>query len=129
MEAPKTLQEAIIYFSDFDRCRQFVTELRWPDAKVRCPYCNSEKVTYLESAKLYKCYGDHPKPKFSLKVGTIMEDSPLGLDKWLTAMWLIVSCKKRYLQLRDRTRFGNPPEICLALGSPYSVRSASRIVR
>lgn len=83
---PKTLQEAIIYFSDFENCRKFVIELRWPDGKVRCPYCGSEKVTYLQAAQLYKCYGDHPKAKFSLKVGTIMEDSPLGIDKWLTAM-------------------------------------------
>jgi transposase-like protein len=50
-------------------------------------------VSYLENARLYKCYGDHPRPKFSLKVGTIMEDSALGIDKWLTAMWLIVNCK------------------------------------
>jgi hypothetical protein len=50
-------------------------------------------VTYLANAKLYKCYGDHPKPKFSLKVGTIFEDSPIGLDKWLAGLWLIVNCK------------------------------------
>jgi transposase-like protein len=93
MKEPKTLQEAIIYFADFDNCRTFVIDLRWPDAKVRCPYCGSDKVTYLENAHLYKCYGDHPKAKFSLKVGTIMEDSPLGIDKWLMAMWLIVNCK------------------------------------
>jgi transposase-like protein len=70
-----------------------VIDLRWPDGKVRCPQCQSEKVTYLANACLYKCYGDHPRPKFSLKVGTIMEDSALGIDKWLTAMWLIVNCK------------------------------------
>jgi transposase-like protein len=93
MENPKTLQEAIIYFADFENCRRFVIDLRWSDGKVRCPYCGSEKVSYLENAKLYKCYGDHPKPKFSLKVGTIMEDSALGVDKWLAAMWLIVNCK------------------------------------
>jgi hypothetical protein len=68
-------------------------DLRWPDAKVRCPYCGSEKVTYLASARVYKCYGKHEKAKFSLKVGTIFEDSPIGLDKWFTALWLIVNCK------------------------------------
>jgi transposase-like protein len=93
MENPKTLQEAIVYFADFENCRRFVIDLRWSDGKVRCPYCGSEKVSYLEKAKLYKCYGDHPKPKFSLKVGTIMEDSALSIDKWLAAMWLIVNCK------------------------------------
>jgi transposase-like protein len=93
MKDPQTLQEAIVHFADFENCRQFVIDLRWSDGKVRCPQCQSEKVTYLKNAHLYKCYGDHPRPKFSLKVGTIMEDSALGIDKWLTAMWLIVNCK------------------------------------
>jgi transposase-like protein len=93
MKDPQSLQEAIVHFADFENCRQFVIDLRWSDGKVRCPQCNSDKVTYLENARLYKCYGDHPRPKFSLKVGTIMEDSALGIDKWLTAMWLIVNCK------------------------------------
>jgi transposase-like protein len=93
MEDPKTLQEAIVYFSDFDNCQRFIIDLRWADGKVRCPACGSEKVTYLANARVWKCYEDHAKAKFSLKVGTIMEDSALGIDKWLTAMWLIVNCK------------------------------------
>jgi transposase-like protein len=93
MESPKTLQEAIVHFSDFENCQQFIAELRWADGKVRCPSCGSEKVTYLANARLWKCYEKHAKAKFSLKVGTIMEDSALGIDKWLTAMWLIVNCK------------------------------------
>src|SRR5258708_37357292 len=67
--------------------------VRWLDGKVRCPYCESEKVTYLEKARLYRCYGDHPKQKFSLKVGTVFEDSPIPLEKWLPAVWLIVNAK------------------------------------
>ncbi len=90
---PKTLQEAIVYFSDFENCQRFIIDLRWSDGKVRCPSCGSEKVTYLANARLWKCYEDHAKAKFSLKVGTIMEDSALPIDKWLTAMWLIVNCK------------------------------------
>jgi transposase-like protein len=93
METPKTLQEAIIYFADAENCRQFMIEIRWADGKVKCPYCGSSKVTYLENAKLYKCYGDHAKPKFSLKVGTIFEDSPLSLDKWVVGFWLLYNCK------------------------------------
>ena len=93
METPRTLQEAIIYFSDYDNCRNFLIALRWEDGKVRCPHCGTDKVTYLAAAKLYKCYAKHPNAKFSLKVGTIFEDSALGLDKWLPAMWLIVNCK------------------------------------
>jgi transposase-like protein len=93
MEAPRSLQEAIIYFANPDNCQNFMIDLRWPDAKVKCPRCGSENVTYLENARLYKCYGKHEKAKFSLKVGTIFEDSPIGLDKWFTALWLIVNCK------------------------------------
>jgi hypothetical protein len=91
--SPKTLQEAILYFADYENCRRFMIELRWADGKVRCPQCGSDKVSYLANAKLYKCYGDHPKQKFSLKVGTIFEDSPIGLDKWFAGLWLIVNCK------------------------------------
>lgn len=90
---PDTLQEAIVYFSSAANCNSFLIGLRWNDMKVRCHYCGADKVSYLAKANLYKCYGAHPKQKFSLKVGTIMEDSPLGVDKWLVAMWLIVNCK------------------------------------
>ncbi len=93
MESPKTLQEAILYFADYENCKNFLLTLRWADGKVKCPQCGSEKVTYLQTARLWKCYASHDRPKFSLKTGTIMEDSPIGIDKWLTAMWLIVNCK------------------------------------
>ena len=93
METPKTLQQAIKYFSDLDNCQNYMIAARWQDGKVRCPTCGSEKVTYLANARLWKCYAKHPRQKFSLKVGTIFEDSPLGLDKWMMAMWLIANCK------------------------------------
>jgi transposase-like protein len=93
MDAPKTLQQAIIYFADQKRCNDFMISIRWADGQVRCPQCDSTKVTYLESVNRWKCYAKHPKAQFSLKVGTIFEDSPLGLDKWLVAVWLIVNCK------------------------------------
>ena len=93
METPKTLQSAIKFFSDYDNCRKFMIAVRWLDEVVRCPYCNSDKVTYLAKAKLYRCYGDHPKQKFSLKIGTVFEDSPIPLEKWLPAVWLVVNCK------------------------------------
>jgi len=93
MESPKTLQQAIQFFSDYENCRQFMISVRWLDGKVRCPYCGSEKVAYLEKARLYRCYGDHKKQKFSLKVGTVFEDSPIPLEKWLPATWLMVNCK------------------------------------
>jgi transposase-like protein len=93
MEAPKTLQQAIQYFTDPENCRQFMISLRWLDGIVRCPRCGSEKVAYLEKSRLYYCSGKHPRQKFSLKVGTILEDSPIGLDKWFPAMWLLSNCK------------------------------------
>src|ERR1017187_4364982 len=93
MESPKTLLEAIQHFSDAENCRKFMIAVRWPDGIVKCPRCQSEKVTYLEKAKVYQCYGKHAKSKFSLKVGTVFEDSPIGLDKWLPAAWLLSNCK------------------------------------
>src|ERR1700734_1191169 len=93
MNKPKTLQQAIQYFADFDNCRAFMVSIRWSDGKVRCPQCGADKITYLEKAKLYRCYGDHPKQKFSLKIGTVFEDSPIPLEKWLPAVWLVVNCK------------------------------------
>jgi transposase-like protein len=93
MKGPQTLQQAIQFFGDYENCRQFMISVRWADGKVRCPSCDSEKVTYLEKARVYRCYEKHPKQKFSLKIGTIFEDSPLPLEKWLPALWLIVSCK------------------------------------
>ena len=90
---PNTLQEAIVFFADDENCQRFMTAIRWADGNVRCPHCDSEKVTYLKNVRRWKCYGKHPKAQFSLKVGTIFEDSPLGLDKWLPAAWLICNCK------------------------------------
>lgn len=93
MEAPKTLREAIIHFGDFENCKTFMVDLRWPDGKIACPTCGSEKVTWLAKPRVWKCYGGHPVAKFSLKTGTIFEDSPIKLEKWLPAVWLLVTCK------------------------------------
>ncbi|HVL66888.1 MAG TPA: IS1595 family transposase [Vicinamibacterales bacterium] len=90
---PRTLQEAIVFFADYENCRKAVEAIRWPDGVVKCPTCGSKKVTFLAAAKLWKCYAKHPRAKFSLKVGTIFEDSPIPLQKWLPALWLLVNCK------------------------------------
>src|SRR5439155_26165971 len=74
-------------------CHQAMMTVRWPDGNVRCPRCGSGHVTYLENARVWKCYENHPQAKFSLKVGTIFEDSPLSLSKWLPALWLLTNCK------------------------------------
>ena len=93
MSNPSTLQEAILYFADIDNCQKFLGNLRWPDGVVKCPNCGSDHVVYLASQRRWKCYEKHPKPQFSIKVGTIFEDSPINLDKCLTAVWLLVNCK------------------------------------
>lgn len=90
---PETLQQAIIYFADYENCHRLMVNLRWPDGKVKCPRCGSDSVTYLANARVWKCYEKHDRPKFSLKIGTIFEDSPISLDKWLMALWLVVNCK------------------------------------
>jgi transposase-like protein len=94
-KAIKTLQQAIVHFSDADNCREYMATLRWPDGKPKCPACGSDDVSYLPNAKVYKCYAKpaHSKAKFSLKVGTIFEESPIGLEKWLAVMWMLVNCK------------------------------------
>jgi transposase-like protein len=93
MDAPKTLQEAVLYYADYENCRQFMMARRWPDGRVKCPHCGSEHVSYLAKARIWKCYSGHLRPRFSLKTGTIFEDSPLALEKWLPVMWLLVNSK------------------------------------
>jgi len=91
---PKSLQEAILYFSDQENCLNYLVARRpeWSDGVV-CPACGSKKVSFLKNQLRWQCSARHPKRQFSVKVGTIFEESPLGLDKWLPAMWLILNCK------------------------------------
>jgi transposase-like protein len=91
MDAPKTLQEAIVYFSDPDRAFEYAKKLRWADGKVVCPRCNGAKHSFIKTRRIWFCYDC--KKQFTLKVGTIFEDSPLGLDKWMTAFWLLANSK------------------------------------
>jgi transposase-like protein len=91
-EWPNTLLEAVRYFTDLDRAQEFLVALRWPQG-ITCSICGSKRVSYLSTRRLWKCSEDHALRQFSVKKGSIFEDSPLGLDKWLPAMWLIVNCK------------------------------------
>src|SRR5580704_2928925 len=93
MSGHATLRDAILYFADFVHCKDFMVELRWPDGKIKCPRCGAEKVTWLAKQKLWKCYAGHKQPTFSLKTGTIYEDSPIALEKWLPATWMLLNCK------------------------------------
>lgn len=89
---PKTLQEAILYFSDPANCREYLVARRWPDG-VTCPRCQSKNVLFLEKYNRWHCRERHDAPQFTLKTGTVMEESPIGLDKWLMVMWQIVNSK------------------------------------
>lgn len=92
-DTPKTMLEAVRFFGEFEHCRTFMVAARWSGGVVRCPRCDSDHVTYLEKARVWKCYGKHDRPKFSLKVGTIFEDSSIPLEKWLPVVWLLANCK------------------------------------
>jgi hypothetical protein len=89
---PKTLQEAVIYFASPVNCREYLVARRWPDGVI-CPRCGSRNVLFLEKYNRWHCREKHDAPQFTLKTGTIMEESPIGLDKWLIAMWQIVNSK------------------------------------
>ncbi len=87
---PESLQEAVIFFSDVGRAHQYAVSLRWPRG-ISCPRCGFEGYSFISTRRIYFCKGC--KKQFTVKVGTIFEDSPLGMDKWMMAVWLIVTCK------------------------------------
>ncbi|MGB9459231.1 MAG: IS1595 family transposase [Bryobacteraceae bacterium] len=91
-QEPSTLQEAIIYFSKPENCRAYLVARRWSKG-VTCPRCGSANVLFLKKYNRWHCREKHDAPQFTLKTGTVMEDSPIGLDKWLMAMWQIVNSK------------------------------------
>jgi transposase-like protein len=92
MKAPKTLQQAILYFADADNCIQYMKDHRWPNGVI-CPTCGRKDVTWLDTQKKWQCKSAHSKRQFTAKVGTVFEDSPLGLEKWLPAAWMICNAK------------------------------------
>jgi len=89
---PKTLQEALTYFANANTCIQFLAARRWPKGAV-CPTCGGKKVRFLATRRIWECKAKHPKRQFSIKVGTIFEDSALPLSKWLVAIWMVANCK------------------------------------
>lgn len=92
---PETLQQAIEYFSDADRCHDYMVRQRWPEG-VRCPTCGSVNVGFIATRRVFECRNkenQHPKKQFTAKKGTIFEDSPIPLKSWLLATWMLVNCK------------------------------------
>lgn len=134
---PKSLQQAIVYFADPKNCREYLVARRWTDG-VTCPRCGSKNVLFLEKYNRWHCREKHTAPQFTLKTGTIFEDSPLGLDKWLTAMWMVVNCKNgvssweisRTLKITQKSAWFMDHRIRLALqsGSIYKLGGPGREV-
>src|SRR6266478_6169323 len=91
LRLPKTLQEAVSYFSNPQRTFDYAVKLRWPDGKVTCPRCDGTEHSFISTRRIWFC--KDCKKQFTVKVGTIFEDSALGMDKWMIAVWLIVNCK------------------------------------
>ena len=91
MDSPRTLQDAIIYFADKDKAFAYAVNFRWPKGLVTCPRCGGEKHSFIKTRRVWFCYDCNKQ--FSLKVGTIFEDSPITLDKWMMVMWMLANCK------------------------------------
>ncbi len=90
---PKTLLQAVAYFAKDDNAHKFMVNLRWPSGVVRCPRCGTDAVRAITTRKTWECKKCETKKQFSVKVGTIFEDSPIKLEKWLAAIWLIANAK------------------------------------
>jgi transposase-like protein len=90
-KTPQTLQQAIAYFADPQRAFDFAVKLRWPDGHILCPRCGAEKHSFIKTRRIWFCYAC--KKQFTVKVKTVFEDSAIGLDKWMIAVWMLVACK------------------------------------
>ena len=120
---PNTLQEAVVYFASADNCREYLVVHRWPKG-VTCPRCGGTKVLFQPKYNRWQCGSKHPLRQFTSKTGTIFEDSPLALDKWLLAMWQVVNCKNgvssyevhRAIGVTQKTAWFMGHRIRLALG-------------
>jgi transposase-like protein len=131
---PKTLQEAIIYFSNRDNCRDYLVARRWPNG-VTCPTCGSESVTEQPKYNRWQCASHHERRQFTLKTGTIFEDSPIGLDKWLAVMWMVVNCKNgissyeihRAIGVTQKSAWFMSHRVRLALGMESSEKLSGQV--
>src|SRR5229473_3635925 len=123
VKEPVTLQEAILYFADRDACREYLIARHWPEGVI-CPRCGSKSVIFQAKHNRWQCASHHERRQFTLKSGTIFEDSPIGLDKWLAAMWQIVNCENgissyeihRALGVTQKTAWFMDHRIRFALG-------------
>jgi transposase-like protein len=135
INSPETLQEAIKYFADDQRAFEFMKEVRWPDGKVSCPRCGSDEVSFISTRKLWTCKQCKTKKQFTIRVGTILEDSPIKFEKWICAFWLIANAKNgigsyeigRALGVTQRTGWFMLQRIRLAMQNGSIVKMDSRV--
>lgn len=133
MKQPQTLKEAIEYFSNTETCFDYVVSLRWSDGAVTCPHCHSEFVGFVKTRRIWNCL--KCKKQFSIKTGTIFQDSPIGLDKWLCAMWMIANAKNgvssceiaRAIGVTQKTAWFMAHRIRLALNIEASEQLAGEV--
>ena len=92
-DTPKTLVDAVKYFSNIDLCNEYMKQVKWPEGKITCPKCGGDNIGELKTRRMLRCRAGDCRKQFSYKVGTIFEDSPLGLDKWFVAVWCTTNCK------------------------------------
>jgi transposase-like protein len=124
---PTTLTEAVLYFQNPDNCREYMVPRRWANG-VTCPTCGTDRVKFQPQHNRWQCSVHHTKRQFTLKTGTVMEESPIGLDKWLTAMWLVASNRNgisswelhRALGITQKTAWFLLHRVRLAMQDSYS---------
>lgn len=123
---PKTLIEAVRYFSDLDVCHEYLVRLKWSDGQPSCPKCGGCAVGFIASRKKFQCKDKNCRKQFTAKMGTIFEESPLGLDKWFVAVWCIANFKvgisscelARSLDVTQKTAWFMLHRIRLAMQTP-----------
>ena len=93
LKFPETLHEAIKYFADDGRAFEYMKSVRWPNGKVSCPRCGCEEVSFISTRKLWTCSKCKTQKQFTIRVGTVLQDSAIKFDKWICAFWLIANAK------------------------------------
>ena len=127
MTSPRTLQEAIVYFADPDNCIKFFGARRWPNG-VECPTCGSKDVSYISTRRMWECKKEHARKQFSIKVGSIFEDSALGLDKWLVSAWMICNCKNGVSSCEIARSIGVTQKTAWFMAPPHPQGHADRLL-
>jgi len=103
---PQSTEDAISLFSDPDYCIKYLIYRRWPDGQVKCPHCGSANVAWLAGRKMWECRNGHPQAQFSVRSGTLMQDSRISPGQWLTAIWLIAERNRAISSYEVARRIG-----------------------